>query len=101
MLFAERIRQLREDSKLPQKEVAERLGIDIPMYSRIERGQRKAKKEHISVFSKLYKVNAEELTQLWLADKVYDVIANEHEATEVLNIVAESLVEYKKAETNL
>lgn len=101
MLFAERIKQLREDSKLPQKEVAELLGIDIPMYSRIERGQRKAKKEYISVFSNFYKVNEEELTQLWLADKVYDVIADENTAPEVLNLVAENLGEYKRIEKHV
>lgn len=96
MLFSERIKQLREDSKLPQKDIAEVLGIDIPMYSRIERGQRKAKKEYLPILSSLFKVSENELNQLWLADKVYDVIADETTAPEVLSIVAESLVEYKK-----
>lgn len=96
MLFSERIKQLRESSRLPQKEVAEVLGIDIPMYSRIERGQRKAKKEYLPLLSTLFKVNEDELNQLWLADKVYDVIADEMAAPEVLSIVAENLVEYKK-----
>jgi transcriptional regulator with XRE-family HTH domain len=96
MLFSERIKQLRENSKLPQKDVAEVLGIDIPMYSRIERGQRKAKKEYLPILSSLYKVNENELTQLWLADRIYDVIADETAAPEVLSIVAENLIEYKK-----
>lgn len=96
MLFSERIRQLREASKLTQKDVAEVLGIDIPMYSRIERAQRKAKKEYIPLLSKLYKVNENELSQLWMADRVYDVVADTTEIPEILNIVAENLFEYQK-----
>jgi transcriptional regulator with XRE-family HTH domain len=98
MLFSERIKQLREISKLTQKEVAEVLGIDIPMYSRIERNQRKAKKEYLPLLSKLYHIGEDELTQLWLADKVYDVLADAYDTPEeVLSIVAENLVEYKKS----
>lgn len=98
MLFSERIKQLREISKLTQKEVAEVLGIDIPMYSRIERNQRKAKKEYLPLLSNLYHIGEDELTQLWLADKVYDVLADAYDTPEeVLSIVAENLVEYKKS----
>jgi hypothetical protein len=30
------------------------------------------------------------------ADKVYDIIAEEEEATQILNVVAESIVQYKR-----
>jgi hypothetical protein len=33
---------------------------------------------------------------LWSADKVYDIIAEEEEATQILNVVAESIVQYKR-----
>ena len=100
MLYAERIKQLRENFEFTQKDVAALLGIDIPMYSRIERGKRKAKKEHISILSHIYNVGEEELTKLWLADKIYDVIADEGSASEVLNMVAENIMEYKRQRGN-
>jgi hypothetical protein len=34
--------------------------------------------------------------KIWLADQIYDVVKNEKEASEVLNIVQENIVEYGK-----
>lgn len=96
MIFAERIKELREIRKLTQKNVAEALGIDIPMYSRIERGHRNAKKEHLHILSSIYGIKEDELYQLWLADRVYGMIAEEQSASEILNIVAEKLSTYGK-----
>ncbi|WP_236684993.1 helix-turn-helix domain-containing protein [Sanguibacteroides justesenii] len=45
MLFAQRIKKARTEKGLLQKELAIALNIDIPMYSRIERGDRLAKRE--------------------------------------------------------
>jgi hypothetical protein len=39
----------------------------------------------------------EELLKLWLADKVYDIVGEEDTANDVLNIVAESIVEYQRS----
>jgi transcriptional regulator with XRE-family HTH domain len=44
MLFSEKIRQLREENKLYQKQLADALSIDKPMYCRIEKGEHRAKK---------------------------------------------------------
>ncbi len=45
MLFAERIKQLREDNGLLQRKVAAALDVDAGLYSKIERGERPAKRE--------------------------------------------------------
>ncbi|MBR3856304.1 MAG: helix-turn-helix transcriptional regulator, partial [Bacteroidaceae bacterium] len=44
MMFAQRIKTAREEKGLLQKELATALNIDVPMYSRIERGKRQAKR---------------------------------------------------------
>jgi hypothetical protein len=44
----------------------------------------------------LLQVDSKELIRLWSADKVYDIIAEEEEATQILNVVAESIVQYKR-----
>ena len=45
MMFAHRIKTAREEKGLLQKELATALNVDVPMYSRIERGDRNAKRE--------------------------------------------------------
>lgn len=56
MLFADKLRSLREYKGLPQRVVAEMLGIDIPMYSRTERGERPIRREQIAVLDCVLKV---------------------------------------------
>lgn len=99
MLFAQKLKSLREEHRYLQKQIAALLDIDTPMYSRIERGERYAKEEHIPILAKYYNIDGNELRQLWLADKVYDVIAGESSANDVLSIVSESIVEYGKEKT--
>lgn len=56
MLFADKLRSLRESKGLPQRVVAEMLGIDIPMYSRMERGERPIRREQIASLASALKV---------------------------------------------
>ena len=48
MLLGKKLQALREELKIPQRLVAEELSIDVPMYSRMERGTRPIKKEQIN-----------------------------------------------------
>jgi transcriptional regulator with XRE-family HTH domain len=78
MLFPAKIRQLREEKELYQKQLADALSIDRPMYCRIEKGERCAKKEQIPIIAELLQADPEELLALWLADKVTAVVEDEH-----------------------
>jgi transcriptional regulator with XRE-family HTH domain len=80
MLFSEKIRQLREENKLYQKQLADALSIDKPMYCRIEKGERRAKKEQIPIIAEILQTDPEELLALWLADQVTAVVEDEHKA---------------------
>lgn len=94
MFFAQKLKSLREEHGYLQKQIAALLDVDTPMYSRIERGERFAKEDYLPLLARFYNYSETELRQLWLADKVSDVIAGESNANDVLNIVAESIVEY-------
>lgn len=96
MWFSEKIRRLREDNGILQRQLASVLEIDTPMYSRIERGERRAKREQISIIAEYLHADEEELVKLWLADKVYQIIENENTADDVLHIVAENIAAYGK-----
>ena len=87
MTFTGKIKQLRVQCQLPQRKVAEALDIDSATYCKIERGERKAKREQIFVIAKLLNADKDELLTLWLADQVTAVVADEKElSNEVLNI---------------
>jgi XRE family transcriptional regulator len=91
MLFAQRIKSAREESGLLQKQLASILDIDVPMYSRIERGDRQAKREQVILLSRIFHIEQDELLSLWVADKVYAVIKNEKDvADKALSIITKN-----------
>lgn len=53
MLFANKIRQLRGERKPLQRQLAATLKMDMPMYSKIERGDRPEKRTQVIAFYKL------------------------------------------------
>jgi len=95
-IFGNRIKTLREDKQIPQRQLASVLEIDTATYCKIEKGDRRAKREQVIVLAELLEVDSKELIRLWSADKIYDIIAEEEEATQILNVVAETIVEYKR-----
>jgi len=79
MLFADKIRELREERKLLQRHLAAALDMDTPMYSKIERGERPAKRTQVVALAKLLTTDEKELLTLWLADKIIEAVDNENE----------------------
>ena len=79
MIFGKKIKELREEHGMVQRKLAAALDIDTPMYSKIERGERKAKRSQIPIMAKLLEVDEKELLTIWLADKVLDTIEGEVE----------------------
>lgn len=94
-IFGNRLRALREEKQIPQRQLASVLEIDTATYCKIEKGDRRAKREQVLTLSETLKTDFKELLQLWSADKVYEIIENEDDATQILNVVAESIVNYQ------
>lgn len=93
--FGDKIRQLREQQNLLLRQVAPLLEIDSPQLSKIERGERMAKKELIPVFAKVFNISKDELQTLWLADQLFDVIQGEDMADEALKSVSKTIKKVK------
>jgi transcriptional regulator with XRE-family HTH domain len=94
MHFGERIKELRESKGLLQRQVAASLDMDTPNFSKIERGERKAKREQVSLLAKMLDENEEDLFTLWLADKVFDVVKDEDLGLKAMQ-VAEKEIKYR------
>lgn len=77
--------------------MAKALGIGVPMYSRIERGERSVRKEQIPVIAEALKTDSEELLKLWLADQMATLMDGESEVfNEVIDIVKKGNQEMRK-----
>ncbi|UKI43538.1 MAG: helix-turn-helix domain-containing protein [Porphyromonadaceae bacterium] len=50
MLFTDKIKDLRLHSQLPQRKLAAALDIDTATYCKIEKGERKARKDQVELF---------------------------------------------------
>ena len=79
MLLGNKIRSLRDEQGILQRQVAAYLEIDTPMFSKIERGDRRAKRSQVIQMATYFKVDEKEMLTLWLADKVLDGLEDEDE----------------------
>ena len=79
MLLGNKIRSLRDEQGILQRQVAAYLEIDTPMFSKIERGERRAKRSQVIQMATYFKVDEKEMLTLWLADKVLDALEGEDE----------------------
>ena len=95
MLFANKIRQLREEKQLLQRQLASALEIDTPMYSKIERGDRPAKREQVIALAKILSTNETELLTLWLADKILGEVETEKELADKALKIAQQTLKHK------
>lgn len=77
MLLGNKIRSLRDENEVLQRQLAAYLEIDTPMFSKIERGDRRAKRSQVILLAKYFNVDENEMLQLWLADKVIDAMERE------------------------
>ena len=91
MQFGAMIRELREGQGLLQRQLAASLEIDTPMFSKIERGARKAKREQVEQLASLLRANLPDLLRIWLKDQIIDLIKNEAQASEALKTALKEL----------
>lgn len=96
MNFGDKIKQLREEKDLLQRQLAASLEIDTPMYSKIERGERKAKREQVIALAQLLNVSEEELLTIWLSDKIIENVGDERAALAALKHAEQELIKKLK-----
>ena len=79
MLLGNKIKELRDEQGVLQRQLAAYLEIDTPMFSKIERGDRRAKRSQVILLAKYFRIDEKEMLTLWLADKVLDALEGEEE----------------------
>jgi transcriptional regulator with XRE-family HTH domain len=94
MTLGQKIKELREQAGLKQRELAYQLGIGEGFLSKVENDQKPLKREDLTKLNELFKIPIEELESLWLANKLYSIVRDEESALTALK-VAEEQVKYK------
>ena len=79
MLFGNKIKELRDENGILQRQLAALLEIDTPMFSKIERGDRRAKREQVIKLAEYFHQDEKEMLTLWLADKFIDAVEDEQD----------------------
>lgn len=89
--FGETIRKLREENNLLLREVSAKLEIDASILSKIENNNRVAKKELVKKFSKIYKVDYNELLIIWFSDKIVSELKDENNIEKILRVAEQKI----------
>lgn len=91
MKLGNRIKELRESQGLLQRQLSAQLEIDTPMFSKIERGERRAKREQVLKIAELLKADVKELLALWLADQIMEIVTDEEQALQALKMAEKDI----------
>ena len=85
-------KQLGEMHQMLHRQWAVALDLDTATYCKIEKGDRRAKREQIPMIAGILQTDAEELLILWLADNIMEVLEGEKElAEQTLKVVIEKI----------
>jgi len=93
MTIGQKIKELREEVGLKQRELASKLNIGEGFLSKVENNQKLLKRDDLKKLSEIFNIEQSELETLWLGTKVYDLIKNETYSLDAIK-VAEEQVKY-------
>lgn len=91
MTLGNRLRKLREERNLMQREVGSVIGLDGTYISKIEHNEKPLNRNHLKVLADFFKIEERELQILWLADKVFRIVEKEEISKQSIKNVLERL----------
>ena len=74
-----------------QRQLASLFEIDTPMFSKIERGDRRAKRSQVIQIANYFNIDEKELLTLWVADKVLDAVEDEELKSDAIKVAQSSI----------
>ena len=88
MLLSDKLKELRDQAKQPQRKVAAALDIDTATYSKIENGKYMPNRDFVLRLATFFGCDSEQLIKLWLADRVVEMVKDEQVAPEAIKLAA-------------
>lgn len=88
MLLSDKLKELRDQAKQPQRKVAAALDIDTATYSKIENRKYMPNRDFVLRLASFFGCDSEQLIKLWLADRVVEMVKDEQVAPEAMKLAA-------------
>ena len=84
MLLSDKLKELREQAKQPQRKVAAALDIDTVTYSKIENGKYMPNRDFVLRLASFFECDSEQLIKLWLADRIVKMVKGEQVVSDAM-----------------
>ncbi len=81
------LHNLRKERKMSLRDVADYIGIDVSMLSKIEHGERQLQGHLLSQIAEVYKLSYKEIQMKYLYHKIKDEYGNEPFLKETLEVI--------------
>ncbi|ARN77463.1 hypothetical protein BST97_05390 [Nonlabens spongiae] len=101
MDFGIQIRKIREEKQMLLRELAAAVEMDVAYLSKIERGNREARKEQVIAFARVLEQDESKLLMLWMADKIVNAIGDEQDGLKILKYAEEKAQNLKSMTESL
>jgi len=85
-MLSQKLKELREQNGLKQREIAAKLEVDTAYISKMESREKPISRTYLSKLAKLFKTSEKQLLILWLSDKVFDTVNGEKLAEDCLEL---------------
>lgn len=85
--LGERLRVLRENRNLMQREIGAIIEVDGAFISKVENNEKPIKRNHLQKLSVFFNVDESELQALWLADKIRAILNGEICAHKAISLI--------------
>ena len=89
MLLSDKLKELREQAKQPQRKVAAALDIDTVTYSKIENGKYMPNRDFVLRLASVFECDSEQLIKLWLADRIVKMVKGEQVVSDAMKLASD------------
>ena len=89
MLLSDKLKELREQAKQPQRKVAAALDIDTATYSKIENGKYMQNRDIVLRLALFFECDSEQLIKLWLADRIWKMVKGEQVVSDAMKLASD------------
>lgn len=84
-MLGKKLKEIRENKRLVQREAASVLQVDTAYISKIESNEKPLSRDALVKLAEYYQYPIDELLVLWLSDKIYKIIKDDELAIDSLN----------------
>ena len=89
MLLSDKLKELREQAKQPQRKVAAALDIDAVTYSKIENAKYMPNRDFVLRLASFFECDSEQLIKLWLADRIVKMVKGEQVVSDAMKLASD------------